>query len=93
MAAKAFISLTANVVRGCELDLLGERDLAEKGADMSGMLLGQIEIRKAIGQRRVVQLYAAGRVHGRQDGCQMLAHNGRKVIVSGRRHKLPPPSP
>ncbi|WP_292506744.1 hypothetical protein [Mesorhizobium sp.] len=63
MAAKAFISSTANVVRGCELDLLDERDLAEKGADMSGMLLGQIEIRKAIGQRRVVQLYAAGRVH------------------------------
>lgn len=50
------------------------------------------EIRKAMRQRRVVQLYAVGRVHGRQDGCQMLAHHACKIIVSGLSHKLPPPS-
>jgi hypothetical protein len=54
-------------MRSCELDLLGERDLAEKSADMTGMLFGQIDIGKAMRQRRVVQLITVGRVHRRQD--------------------------
>ncbi|CCV09575.1 hypothetical protein MESS2_p70009 [Mesorhizobium metallidurans STM 2683] len=67
LGGKSLQVVDRDVVRGCELDLLGERDLAEKGADMTGMLLGQIDISKAMRKRRVVQLIAVGRVHRRQD--------------------------
>ncbi|WP_315928514.1 hypothetical protein [Mesorhizobium sp. SP-1A] len=56
-----------------KLDLQRRGNLTETGADVSRMVFGQIEIRKAIRKLRVVQLHTVGRVHGRQDGCQKLA--------------------
>lgn len=67
LGGKSLEVVDRDVMRGCELDLLGERDLAEKSTDMTGMLFGQIDIGKAMRQRRVVQLITVGRVHRRQD--------------------------
>ncbi len=67
-----------------ELDLQRGGNFTEKGANMTRVLFGQIEICKAMRQRRVAQLHAVGPVHSRQDGCQILVHDGRKVVFSGR---------
>ncbi|WP_292578556.1 hypothetical protein, partial [Mesorhizobium sp.] len=78
-----------DVVRQSERDLQLGRNLTEKCAYVAGMLFGQLKIRKAMCQLGVFQLPVVGRVHGRQDGYEMLHHSGRKLVVSGRRHKLP----
>ncbi|WP_287332020.1 hypothetical protein [Mesorhizobium sp.] len=64
-----------------ELDLQRGGTSPRKALTWPGVLFGQIKICTAMRQRRVTELHAVGPVHGHQDGCQMLAHDDRKVVL------------
>lgn len=46
--------------------LLREWQLAQERADLTGERFGEVEVHKAMGQRRPVYEHAVGGVHGRQ---------------------------